>query len=103
MARPKFQKGSLRDDGDRWVIRWREYFHDSETGKEKSTHRKAMLSKQLYPTRAMAQRALEEILREINKGKPPALPPDVSTIEVILCDACRVRLMTALGAKGRAV
>lgn len=100
MARPRYQKGSLQDRGDRWEIRWREYFLDSDTGKEKSTHRKSVLSKQLYPSRALAQRALEDMLREINKGKPPALPPGLSAVEVMLCDSCRARLIAALGSGG---
>jgi hypothetical protein len=64
MARRRYQHGSLKDDGDRWVIRWREDL--VADGKIKRIHRWDVLSKKAYPSKRLAQRKFDEILAKVN-------------------------------------
>ena len=79
MARRRHQDGSLKADGDRWVVRWREDVilpPGSKVGKEDKLlptgeviHRKRVqdfLWKRDYPTKPLAKRALQDRLRSIN-------------------------------------
>jgi integrase len=67
MARRRYQKGQLLDDGDRWMARWREDVIDPLTGKVKRVRKSDVLaSKKECPTRRLAQRKLEDKLREVN-------------------------------------
>jgi hypothetical protein len=96
MARPRYQRGQLIDDGDRWLARWREDIADD--GAVKRVHKKgALASKKECPTRQMAQRNLDDFLSKIN-GKPLNVPSSLQTIEVVLCDLCRERLIATLQA-----
>lgn len=103
-GRPRYQRGSLIDDGDRWVARWREDV-SLPNGTVKRVRRKDVIAwKSECPTRPMAQRKLDELLREAN-GKPQAavLPANLRAVEVALCDSCRERLLAALQDKPKAV
>ena len=54
MARPRYQRGPLIDDGDRWLARWREDVAD-DAGAIRRVHKKAVLaSKKECPTMQMA-------------------------------------------------
>lgn len=98
MARPRYQHGYLIDDGDRWLARWREDVSD-DTGVVKRVRKKGVLaSKKECPTRQMAQRKLDELLQGVNRGSVVLLPSNLQTIEMVLCDSCRERLIAALQA-----
>lgn len=104
MTRPRYQRGSLVDDGDRWIARWREDLI-LPGGTVKRVHRKDVIAwKVECPTRRMAQQKLDELLREVNgkNSAAPVLPADLRAVEVLLCDACRERLIAALRAEPKA-
>jgi hypothetical protein len=95
-GRRRHQRGSLIDDGDRWIARWREDVR-LPNGTVKRVRRKDVIaSKKGFPTRRMAQRKLDELLRSVNEGSRVVLPSDLRAVEVVLCDACRERLLAAL-------
>lgn len=102
-GRPRYQRGSLMDDGDRWIARWREDVRLPNETVERVRRKDVIASKRECPILPMAQRRLDELLREVN-GKPSSsvLPSDLRAIEVVLCDACRERLLAALQAKPKA-
>jgi hypothetical protein len=101
-GRRRHQHGSLVDDGDRWIARWREDVR-LPNGTVKRVRRKDVIaSKKEFPTREMAQRKLDELLRGINKGSRVVIPSDLCAVEVVLCDACRERFLVALQAKPKA-
>lgn len=67
-ARRRYQKGQLIDDGDRWSYRWREDVIDAHTQTIKRVRKWDVLaSKKECPTRRLAQRKLDDKLREINR------------------------------------
>lgn len=66
MARRRYQTGSLRDDGDRWELRWREDRLDPQTGQVKRVQRWDVLSKKSFPTKRLAQRELDRIVDVVN-------------------------------------
>ena len=69
-------------------------------GTVKRVRRKDVIaSKKEFPTRQMAQRKLDELLRSVNEGSRAILPSNLRAVEVVLCDACRERLLAALQAK----
>ena len=97
MARRRLQKGSLKDDGDRWVIRYYRYFLDPITGKEKRKYKWGVLSKRRYPTKRLARQELNQLLAEIN-GVAPSEDPIwrwLRTAGVELCESCRERVQAA--------
>lgn len=65
-ARRRFQHGSLKDEGDRWALRWREDILDPATGKVKRVRKWEVLSKQSFRTKREAQRELDRILQSVN-------------------------------------
>lgn len=68
MARRRYQKGSLTRDRDRWTARWREDVIDQATGEVRRIQRNEILcSVADYPTKRLAQRVLDERLREVNR------------------------------------
>ena len=72
MSRRRYQRGSLKDDGDRWEIRYRvDVIVD---GVVKRPYKWDVLSKKQYPTKRMAQRELERILAEVNREDYKPLP-----------------------------
>lgn len=100
MARPRYQRGQLIDDGDRWLARWREDSIEQQTGNAKRIHKKKVLaSKKECPNKQMAQSKLDDLLHGIN-SESLVLPSDLRTIEVVLCDSCRGRLIAALQDNG---
>ena len=101
-VRRRYQRGSLVDDGDRWIARWREDVSLPNGARKRVRKKDVIASKRECPTRQMAQRKLDELLREVNGRVPAAvLPPNMGTIEVVLCDACRERLLAALQAESK--
>jgi hypothetical protein len=99
MARRRHQRGQLIDGGDCWLARWREDSTDEGTDAAKRIRKKAVLaSKSECPTREMAQRKLDELLERVNRKPLAGLPPDLRTVDVVLCDPCRQRLIAALRA-----
>jgi integrase len=54
---------------ERWEVRYREDVLDSATGKVKRIRKKAHFTLADYPTRALAQQALEELLKPINAAE----------------------------------
>lgn len=65
MARRRYQRGSLFLRGNKWIGRWREDVVDD--GKSRRVCRKMILGTlKDYPTKRLAQRALDEQLIEIN-------------------------------------
>lgn len=100
MTRPRYQHGSLIDDGDRWIARWREDVAQPGGAAKRVRRKDVIASKSECPTRRLAQRKLDEILRSVNGKRPtPVLPSGLRTVEVALCDGCRERLRAALQAK----
>jgi integrase len=72
MSRRRYQRGSLKDDGDRWEIRYRiDVIVDAVV---KRPYKWDVLSKKEYPTKRMAQRELERILAEVNREDYKPLP-----------------------------
>lgn len=66
MARRRFQRGSLWQDGDRWKARWREDVR-LPNGRDKRVYREQILvSVKDCPTKRLARRVLEDRLKEIN-------------------------------------
>ena len=65
--RRRFQSGSLKDDGDRWVIRWREDQLDPLTGQTKRVRKGELLSKKRFQTKRLAQRELGRRVAEVNR------------------------------------
>jgi ribosome modulation factor len=97
MARPRYQRGQLIEGGVNWLGRWREDVAD-DTGAVKRVHKKEVIaSKKECPTKQMARRKLNDLLRKVN-GESLGLSPDLHTIEVVLCNSCRERLIAALQA-----
>ncbi len=101
-GRRRHQRGSLIDDGDRWIARWREDVRLPDGTVKRVRRKDAIASKKEYPTRRMAQRKLDELLRSVNEGSRMVLPLDLRAVEVVLCYACRERLLAALQAKPKA-
>lgn len=68
MSRRRYQTGQLIDGGDRWEARWREDVIDPLTGNTKRVRKWDVLAtKKECPNKRMAQRLLDEKLREINR------------------------------------
>lgn len=65
VARRRFQRGSLKWDKDRWVIRWREDVADP-SGNVTRVRKWDVLSKKDFPTKRLAERELERRLSSIN-------------------------------------
>lgn len=66
LSRRRYQKGELKDEGDRWTLRWREDQLDPSTGQVRRVRKWDVLSKKDFPTKRLAQRALDDKLREVN-------------------------------------
>jgi hypothetical protein len=92
--RRRYQEGSLKDDGDRWAVRWRVDVPQPD-GTMKRVRKWDVLSKKVFPTEELAQKQLEKIVSAAN-GKGLVLPPELRAVEVLLCDSCRERLIAAL-------
>jgi hypothetical protein len=101
-GRRRYQRGYLVDDGDRWIARWREDVRQPDGTVKRVRKKDVIASKKEFPTRQMAQRKLDELLRGVNQGSRVVLPLDLRAIEVVLCYACRERLLAALQAKPKA-
>lgn len=67
-GRRRHQRGSLVDDGDRWIARWREDVRLPDGTVKRVRKKDVIASKQECPTKQMAQRKLDELLRGMNKG-----------------------------------
>jgi hypothetical protein len=94
-----YQTGSLKDEGDRWAIRWRIDVLDPLTGDAKRVRKWDVFSKKAFPTKRLAQRELDAIVSRAN-GKTLAVPPPgLQSVDVLLCDSCRERLVAALQAR----
>jgi len=65
MARRRYQRGALRREGDKWVLRWRE---DVEVGGEiRRAERRAIIGTvEQYGTKPLARRAADQMLGHIN-------------------------------------
>lgn len=66
MARRRYQRGQLIRKGDRWIARWREDVANAEGVVNRIQRRRELGSIAEYPTKRLAQRALDELLRDIN-------------------------------------
>lgn len=65
LSRRRYQKGSIRDDRDRWIVRWREDCLQPD-GSVKRVRKWDVLSKKGFPTKRLAQRELDRILASVN-------------------------------------
>jgi integrase len=66
ISRRRYQRGSLREQGDRWIARWREDVLLPD-GEVKRVHKKQVLGTTAdLPTKRLAQRELERRLIPIN-------------------------------------
>src|SRR5215472_10025231 len=65
LARRRYQNGQLIKDGDRWVGRWREDVRLPDDT-IKRVRRKEILASTADTTKRMAQRLLDDRLRDIN-------------------------------------
>lgn len=68
--RRRYQRGSLKDDGDRWALRWRADELQPD-GTVKRVRKWDVLSKKKYPTKRLAQRELDRILSTVNAQDHP--------------------------------
>ena len=66
MARRRFQAGQLIRDKDRWVGRWREDVRGAD-GAVRRVRREKVLASTADHTKRMAQRLLEDCVREVNR------------------------------------
>jgi hypothetical protein len=96
-TRRRYQAGTLKDEGDRWMLRWREDEFDP-SGKVKRVRKWEVLSKRSFPTQTLAQRELDKNVSRANGKTLSLLPHDLRAVEVLLCDSCRARFITALQA-----
>lgn len=72
LMRRRYQAGSIKDDGDRWVIRWREDV--LENGALKRKQRWDVMSKREFPTKRLAHRELAHRLEEVNHEDYKPMP-----------------------------
>jgi hypothetical protein len=76
VVRRRYQKGTLTDDGDRWIIRWRVDLPDPLTGNIKRVRKWDVLSKNSFPTKPLARQELKRQFAEANeKGANPIIRP----------------------------
>jgi hypothetical protein len=69
MARRRFQRGSLILRGTKekkWVAKWREDVIESSGRVRRVQRREVIGTKEDYPTRKLAQRALDQRLSDVN-------------------------------------
>jgi integrase len=68
MARRRFQRGSLilRGKKQKWVAKWREDVIEPSGRVRRVQRREAIGTKEEYPTRKLAQRALDQRLSDVN-------------------------------------
>lgn len=76
LSRRRYQRGSIKDDKDRWVCRYRIDVRDPQTGDVKRVHKQEYLGKKSWPTKRLAQRELERILSEINHEDYKPVPAE---------------------------
>jgi integrase len=62
MARRRYQEGSIRDRGNAWEIRWKE--DEEQDGKIIRHHRSKSIPKAEFPTKSLAKRERDRILKE---------------------------------------
>lgn len=67
LTRRRFQRGSIKDGGDRWEVRWREDVIEPSTGEVRRKYKWDLLSKKSFPTKRLAQRELEKKLELVNR------------------------------------
>src|SRR5262249_10117910 len=67
MARKRYQKGQLWLEGKVWYGRWREDVVD-EGGIRRVRRKAAIGSKKDYPTKRLAQRAVEDQIAHVKRG-----------------------------------
>lgn len=73
LARRRYQRGSLKLKGDRWIGRWREDV--IENGVTRRQERSSFIGyKEDLPTKRLAQRALDQHLSDINSPQYRARP-----------------------------
>ena len=68
MARRRFQRGSLilRGKKQKWVAKWREDVIEPSGRVRRVQRREVIGTKEEYPTRKLAQRALDQRLSDVN-------------------------------------
>lgn len=108
--RRRFQKGSVKDDRDRWALCWYEdkidpqsgeIVIDGKTGRSKRTRKFDVLSKESFPTKELAHRELIRML-ESQKSNYSAPLADIHTNDVTSYDFCLERLVAARRIKSNA-
>lgn len=67
MARRRYQRGSLRLEGERWILRWREDQLQKGTGEITRGERRLMVGlRSALPTLAVARRAADHLISKLN-------------------------------------
>lgn len=79
MARRRYQRGAMRLEGDKWVLRWREDYLD-DTGAVKRREVRAVVgTKQDLPTKPLARRVADKMIAHVNA--PDYMPGRIATVE----------------------
>lgn len=66
MARKRYQRGSLRREGDKWVLRWREDEVGDDNQPVRVARRKVLGSIADLPTKPLARRAADRVIEHVN-------------------------------------
>src|ERR1700733_1699162 len=74
MARKRFQRGQLIRSASGWTARWREDVLNEKGEIERKRRKEFLGSHEDYPTKRLAQRALDDKLRDINDVDFKPLP-----------------------------
>jgi len=78
MARRRYQRGALRKEGSKWVVRWREDVIDENGRLVRSERRAAVGTLKDLPTKPLARRAADKIIEHVNA--PDYMPGRVATV-----------------------
>jgi integrase len=66
LARRRYQRGALRKEGKKWILRWREDFINQNNEVVRRERRELVGTTTDLPTRALARRAADRIIDPVN-------------------------------------
>lgn len=78
MARRRYQRGALRPEGSKWVLRWREDYIDASGAVKRREVRAVVGSRKDFPTKALARRQADRMIAHVNA--PDYMPGRVATV-----------------------
>lgn len=78
MARRRYQRGALRPEGSKWVLRWREDYVDASGAVKRREVRAIVGSRKEFPTKALARRQADRMIAHVNA--PDYMPGRIATV-----------------------